>query len=133
MNKQVTETVEGRNVFLILGEPVVADKCPVRDVMANVSGRWNSLILLVLDEGPHRFSSLRRAIPDISQRMLTQTLRDLERDGYIARKVYPTKPPSVEYSLTELGNSFIEILKPFVIWSVRNHEAIRAARTFYDG
>ena len=128
MNKQFA-TREG----LFLGEPVVAEKCPVRDVMDNVSGRWNSLILFALEDGPRRFSALRRDIPDISQRMLTQTLRDLQRDGYISREVFPTKPPSVEYSLTELGHSFLGVLKPLAVWSMRNHDTIRAARKSFDG
>lgn len=79
-----------------------------------------------------RFSQLRRLIPDISQRMLTQTLRDLQRDGYIHRTVYPTQPPSVEYALTDLGRSLLGLLKHFVDWSVENHGAIRAAREVYD-
>jgi DNA-binding HxlR family transcriptional regulator len=75
---------------------------------------------------------LRRFIPDISQRMLTQTLRDLQRDGYITRTVYPTQPPSVEYRLTPLGQSFLALLRSLVHWSTENHAAIRAARSVYD-
>ncbi len=129
----LTGTIKGRRVIMVMGEPYSADDCPVRDVLANVAGKWNSLILLTLDEGPKRFSELRRGIPDISQRMLTQTLRDLQRDGYISREVFPTKPPSVEYALTELGHSFNDVLKPFVNWSVANHDTIRAARKTFDG
>lgn len=124
---------EGERVIMVMGEVFSADNCPVRDVMANVAGKWNSLILLTLDGAPKRFAAIRREIPDISQRMLTQTLRDLQRDGYISRKVYPTNPPAVEYSLTGLGRSFLTIMKPLVTWSVANHDAIRAARQRFDG
>ena len=78
-------------------------------------------------------ANLRRFIPDISQRMLSQTLRDLQRDGYITRTVYPTQPPSVEYALTPLGVSFLALLRSLVRWSTDNHAAIKAARAAYDG
>ncbi|MDW5313222.1 helix-turn-helix domain-containing protein [Rhizobium sp. PL01] len=106
--------------------------CPVRDVVDNIGGKWNTLMILALADGPMRFSALRRLIPDISQRMLTQTLRDLQRDGYIGRQVFPTQPPSVEYSLTPLGQSFLVLVKGLVHWSVEHHQAIRAARVAYD-
>src|ERR1700743_1030306 len=79
--------------------------CPVRELMGVVSGRWSSLLMLALSEQPYRFGELRRLVPDISQRMLTQTLHELQRDGYVNREVFPTKPPGVEYSLTDLGRS----------------------------
>jgi len=84
------------------GVPFNAENCPVRDVVDVVGGKWSSLILLLLADGPKRFGAIRRQVPDISQRMLTQTLRDLQRDGYVHREVFPTQPPSVEYSLTDL-------------------------------
>jgi len=107
--------------------------CPVRDVMDQVSGKWASLLLLELMEAPLRFGVLRRRIPDISQRMLTQTLRDLQRDGYVSRTVYPTQPPSVEYKLTELGQSFATPLTALVEWAERNHQNIWRARAEFDG
>ena len=106
--------------------------CPVRDVMDQVSGKWASLLLLELIDGPLRFGALRRRIPDISQRMLTQTLRDLQRDGYVSRTVYPTQPPSVEYKLTELGQSFSAPLVALVEWAEQNHQTIRRAREAFD-
>ena len=106
--------------------------CPVRDVMDQVSGKWASLLLLELIEGPLRFGAIRRRIPDISQRMLTQTLRDLQRDGYVSRTVYPTQPPSVEYKLTELGQSFSAPLGALVEWAEQNHQMIRRAREEFD-
>ena len=119
-------------VIVINGRAFSADNCPVRDVLGNVGGKWNTLMVQALGDGPMRFSALRRLIPDISQRMLTQTLRDLERDGYIVRTVYPTKPPSVDYQLTELGRSFNRVLEPLVDWSATHHHAIRAARARFD-
>ncbi|WP_077960592.1 winged helix-turn-helix transcriptional regulator [Ensifer adhaerens] len=131
MNK-LTGEVKGKRVAIVCGVPMDMENCPVRDVMDNIGGKWNSLMILSLADGPLRFSQLRRLIPDISQRMLTQTLRDLQRDGYIHRTVYPTQPPSVEYALTDLGRSLLGLLKHFVDWSVENHGAIRAARAVYD-
>ncbi|SMF02877.1 transcriptional regulator, HxlR family [Tistlia consotensis] len=106
--------------------------CPVRDVLDQLGDKWSTLIVIILAGGAHRFSALRRAIPDISQRMLTQSLRDLERDGLVLRTVFPTKPPSVEYRLSELGRSLLEPLAPLVGWAEANHGAIRAARARYD-
>ncbi|KSV94264.1 MULTISPECIES: helix-turn-helix domain-containing protein [Sinorhizobium/Ensifer group] len=131
MNK-LTGDVKGKRVAIVCGVPMDMENCPVRDVMDNIGGKWNSLMILSLADGPLRFSQLRRLIPDISQRMLTQTLRDLQRDGYIHRTVYPTQPPSVEYALTDLGRSLLGLLKHFVDWSLENHGAIRAAREVYD-
>lgn len=109
-----------------------ASNCPVRDVIDHLGDKWSTLILALLAPGPQRFGALRRALPDISQRMLTQTLRDLQRDGLIERTVYPTKPPSVEYSLSELGVSLQAPLNALVAWAVANHDVIRAARARYD-
>ncbi|WP_373287359.1 winged helix-turn-helix transcriptional regulator [Alloalcanivorax dieselolei] len=84
-------------------------------------------------DGPLRFGAVQRAIPDVSKRMLTQTFRDLERDGLIARKLFTTKPPSVEYCLTPLGETILEPLTVFVRWADRSHAAIKNARLTYDG
>ena len=91
--------------------------CPVRQVLDQVGDKWTTLIIMLLDEGPARFNALRRAIPDISQRMLTQTLRNLQRDGLVARKVYPTVPPAVEYSLTPLGRSLLGPIGVLADWA----------------
>ncbi len=131
MNKMTGKT-EGERVIVVMGMAFSREQCPVRDVIDNIGGKWNTLMILALADGPMRFSALRRLIPDISQRMLTQTLRDLQRDGYIGRRVFPTQPPSVEYSLTPLGQSFLVLVKGLVDWSVEHHQAIRAARKVYD-
>jgi DNA-binding HxlR family transcriptional regulator len=108
-------------------------QCPVRDVLDRIGDKWSTLVLVTLSNGPHRFSAVQRAIPDISKRMLTQTFRDLERDGLIARQVFPTKPPSVEYRLTPLGETILEPLTVLVRWADRSHAAIKNARLAYDG
>ncbi len=130
-NESARPTQEPRTI-VINGCSFSAENCPVRDVLGNVGGKWNTLMVQALAEKPMRFSALRRLIPDISQRMLTQTLRDLERDGYVERRVFPTKPPSVEYSLTPLGASFNAMLEPLVAWSAAHHAAIRDARARFD-
>lgn len=109
------------------------DKCPVRQVMQGIFGKWSTLLLQALSEKPYRFGELRRLVPDISQRMLTQTLRDLERDGHVYRKVHPTKPPSVEYGLTAQGVSMLLPLTELVIWAGDNFAAVDAARRRFDG
>src|SRR5690606_956651 len=109
-----------------------AGNCPVRDVMNQISGKWSTLLLEALATKPHRFGELRRMVPDISQRMLTQTLRDLQRDGYIEREVFATKPPSVEYRMTALGRSLFEPLSKVLEWAAANHASIKIARKAFD-
>ncbi len=108
------------------------DNCPVRDLLNHIGGKWSTLLLQALAERPYRFGELRRMVPDISQRMLTQTLRDLQRDGYIHREVFPTKPPSVEYSMTALGRSLYLPLSEVINWALDNHDAVKQARTEFD-
>jgi DNA-binding HxlR family transcriptional regulator len=124
-------------VTSLAGEPCEtsqwdAGNCPVRDVMSQIAGKWSTLLLEALAVKPYRFGELRRLVPDISQRMLTQTLRDLQRDGYIERRVFPTKPPSVEYRMTELGQSLFEPLSKVLQWAALNHAAVKAARQEFD-
>jgi DNA-binding HxlR family transcriptional regulator len=101
--------------------------CPVRDVLDRIGDKWSILIVMTLATRPQRFSQLCRAIRGISKRMLTQTLRDLERDGLITRHVFPTKPPSVEYRLAPLGQSLLEPMANLIDWADRRHSDIRAA------
>lgn len=114
------------------GPVLDARNCPVRDVLDRVGDKWSTLFVLILAERPHRFGELRRAVPDVSQRMLTQTLRDLQRDGFVHRRVLPTTPPSVEYSLTPLGFSLYAPMKALSDWAAAHHGAIRAARADFD-
>lgn len=107
--------------------------CPIRSVIQSIFGKWSSLLLMALAERPYRFGELRRLVPDISQRMLTQTLRDLQRDGYVHREVFPTKPPSVEYSLTDLGRSMFDSLQHLLLWAKTNVGQVQSARRKFDG
>ena len=106
--------------------------CPVREVLDRLGDKWTTLIILSLAGGPRRFGEINRSIPDISKRMLTQCLRNLERSGFIARRVYPTSPPSVEYRLAELGRSFLGPLEMLVDWAEGSHPQVRAAQEHFD-
>lgn len=103
----------------------------MRDVLDCIGDRWSLLALLTLAGGTLRFTELKRAIGEISQRMLAQTLRTLERDGYVSRKVYATIPPKVEYTLTPLGVSLLSRIEPLVEWADKNHGKVRKARKAY--
>lgn len=125
---------DGTELFFMARGPYrpVDPQCAVRDVLDRIGDKWSTLVMRTLATGPHRFSAVQRAIPDISKRMLTQTLRDLERDGLISRTVFPTKPPSVEYRLTLLGVTILEPLAVLVQWANRSHDAIKRARLAFD-
>ncbi len=90
--------------------------CPVEATISVLNGKWKLLIIRELLSGPKRFSQLQRAIPGVTQKMLTKQLRELERDGLISRKVYPQVPPKVEYSLTDLGEKLKEVLDAMHSW-----------------
>src|SRR5262249_35469930 len=90
------------------------------------------LLIVTLAQRPLRFGQLRRGIPDISQRMLTQTLRNLQREGLLCRQVFPTKPPSVEYSLSELGRSLLGPVGVLVRWADQHRTAVPLARQAFD-
>lgn len=109
-----------------------AAACPVRNILDRIGDKWTMLVLVALASEPRRFGSLQRKVPDISKRMLTQTLRLLERDGLITRHVYPTTPPSVEYRLAPLGTSVLEPLHALTRWAETNFGAIRLARARFD-
>jgi DNA-binding HxlR family transcriptional regulator len=106
--------------------------CPVRNILDKLGDKWSMLIILELSGGERRFSELRRAIPDISQKMLTQGLRILQRDGLVARTVFPTVPPSVSYRLTPLGQSLLEPFAALVEWADSNHATVLASRADFD-
>ncbi|MDX7951025.1 helix-turn-helix domain-containing protein [Lichenihabitans sp. Uapishka_5] len=113
--------------------PPSAEGCQApREVLARVGDKWSVQIVLTLDAGPHRFNQLRRGIPGISQRMLTLTLRGLERDGLVERTSFDTVPPRVDYALTALGRSLAEPVRRLGAWAQANHTHIRAARTDFD-
>jgi DNA-binding HxlR family transcriptional regulator len=106
-------------------------RCPIRDVLDRLGDRWTLLVLMELRGGTLRFSALKKRIDDISQRMLAQTLRQLEKDGLASRKVYPTIPPKVEYALTPLGLSILKPVGQLIEWASDNHQAVREARARY--
>jgi DNA-binding HxlR family transcriptional regulator len=103
-------------------------RCPTRDLLDQIGDRWSMLLIGALGSGPKRFSALGRAVPDISKRMLTQTLRTLEGNGFVHRDVQPTVPPSVTYSLTPLGKSFAGPLLGLIEWAEANFKAVLDAR-----
>ena len=108
------------------------DFCPVRSVFARLSSKWSLLILTHLNFGTHRFSELLAAIPDISQRMLTQNLKSLQRDGMITRKVTASVPPRVDYTVTPLAISYLEHLEGMLQWSLKNRKLIEENQVFYE-
>ena len=110
------------------------EACPaVREVLSRVGDKWSVQIVALLGDGPMRFSELRRAIEGISQRMLTLTLRGLERDGLITRTVFPTIPPRVDYALTPLGRDLLTPVSALGAWAIRNQPKIARAREQFDG
>src|SRR5258708_13946134 len=107
----------------------VAEDCrAVSEVLARVGDKWTVLVVSTLGEGPMRFNELRRALGSISQRMLTLTLRALERDGLVTRTVFPTIPPRVDYELTRLGRSLLEPVNALASWARKNPAGIQYAR-----
>lgn len=102
------------------------------EVLARVGDKWTVLVVGTLGDGPKRFNELRRALGSISQRMLTLTLRALERDGLVTRTVFATIPPRVDYELTRLGHSLLDPVSGLSLWARKNRSAIEAARRQFD-
>ena len=110
-----------------------ADCRAISDVLARVGDKWSVLVVTRLGVGSMRFNELRRSIGGISQRMLTLTLRGLERDGLVTRTVFPTIPPRVDYALTTLGRDLLEPVSALGDWATRNQAKIARAREKFDG
>ena len=112
-----------RNIVLT---DILYPDCPVRNILARVGDKWSLLIMhqLISRNAPMRFSELRKAIPDISQKVLTSTLRQLEADGFLLRKIYAEVPPRTEYTITQRAISFMEACHPMVKWAIDNFAAI---------
>jgi DNA-binding HxlR family transcriptional regulator len=108
------------------------DLCPIRTVLGQIGDKWSLLVILVMRDGPKRFTEIARAIPDVSQRMLTVTLRKLERDGLVTRTVTPTIPPRVDYEMTALGRSIFDPLGAMARWADENRAEILASRQRFD-
>lgn len=113
------------------GRPEHPD-CGIRDVLDRVGDRWSVLVVVELASGPRRFRELQRGVEGISQRMLTLTVRRLERDGLVIRTVYPTVPAQVDYRLTETGASLTHQVKALADWSLEHRATIAKARDLYD-
>lgn len=105
---------------------------PVTEILQRIGDKWSVMLVMQLHGGPKRFSELRRLAEGISQKMLTTSLRGLERDGFVSRTVYPTVPPKVEYQLTELGRDLAEPVRALGEWAVRNRGRVLAARERFD-
>jgi DNA-binding HxlR family transcriptional regulator len=109
--------------------------CPLRELLTRLGDKWSVLLILTLSKMSQqrgRFSEIKRSIPGISQRMLTATLRNLERDGILQREMFAEVPPRVEYQLTELGVSILNPMKEIVVWIEGNWSTIRSSRTEFD-
>ena len=104
----------------------------ISTLLSRIGDKWTVLIVETLGQGPKRFNELRREIPSVSQRMLTLTLRNLERDGLVSRTVTPTIPPRVDYALTELGHSLQKPICGLAKWATENVEAIHHAQRRFD-
>src|SRR4051812_1575586 len=118
---------------LIPGNLHLPEECrAVSEVLSRVGDKWTVLVVTMLGGGPKRFNELRRSLGSISQRMLTLTLRGLERDGLVTRTVFPIIPPRVEYALTRLGRSLLTPVSGLGIWARRNQAAIQDARRRFD-
>jgi DNA-binding HxlR family transcriptional regulator len=125
------KTQEGTSA--IPGNLHVAEDCrAVSEVLSRVGDKWTVLVVSTLGDGPKRFNELRKALGSISQRMLTLTLRALERDGLVTRTVFPTIPPRVDYELTDLGRSLLVPVSELGLWARRNRIAIQEARKRFD-
>ena len=119
--------------FGIPGTLHVPEDCrAVSEVLSRVGDKWTILVVSELGNGPKRFNELRRSLGSISQRMLTLTLRGLERDGLVTRTVFPTVPPRVDYELTKLGRSLLEPVSGIGLWARQNRAAIQEARLRFD-
>ncbi len=107
--------------------------CPTRALLDRLADKWGLLILVRLERGVARFNQLRREVEGVSQKVLSQTLKKLERDGLITRRAYPTVPVTVEYALTDLGRTLCTTVAALTDWAERNMAHVRAAQAAYDG
>jgi DNA-binding HxlR family transcriptional regulator len=123
---------EAEERALDLAYDVLQARCPSRHALEHVTGRWGTLIMLALREGPVRFNELRRRVAGVSEKMLSQGLQALERDGFVAREVLSTMPPRVEYQLTELGREASDHLKDLAGFLESRMSEVEAAQSLYD-
>jgi DNA-binding HxlR family transcriptional regulator len=127
-----SKEAQERTSMLPRNPHVPGDCRAVSEVLERVGDKWSVLVVVTLGDGPKRFNEIKRAIANISQRMLTLTLRGLERDGLVTRTVFPTIPPRVDYELTALGGSLLEPVAALGSWARENHGKIEKARIHFD-
>lgn len=118
--------------YINLPEPSESSCRATREILERIGDKWSLFVVGSLRDGPRRFNELRRAIDGVSQRMLTLTLRGLERDGLVTRTVFPSIPPRVDYELTELGRTLLEPVAVLINWANHSRPAIEAARAHFD-
>lgn len=106
--------------------------CPIRTVLSKVTGKWQIIVVLALEDGPVRFGALKRTIGDITQGVLTENLRSLQKDGYLTRTVDPGPPIAVSYALTPMGYGLVDLLKPLVLWADENIDNVKDSRQSYE-
>jgi DNA-binding HxlR family transcriptional regulator len=130
--KRFERTLE--NQLREVGHAASKESCkPVAEILARIGDKWSVLVVMLLGTGPKRFNEMRRLIDGISQRMLTRTLRGLERDGFVTRTVFPTVPPRVDYDLTDLGRSLRDPISHLGEWAFGHRKEIDVARAKFDG
>jgi DNA-binding HxlR family transcriptional regulator len=103
---------------------MLESECPIKTTLDVIGGKWKPLILFFLKGGPRRFSDLRRSVPEVTQKMLTDRLRELEKDGIVRREVYPQVPPKVEYSLTAYGKTLSPVLESMCAWGIKHQRRL---------
>lgn len=128
----MTLSAKSANTTVSMPANVLSKSCPSNSVLDMVAGKWSILILYALRGQTLRYSELQQCVDGISQKMLTQTLRELERDGLVKRTVYPVVPPHTEYALTDLGRSLEEIVHNLGGWAQQHMQEVLSARAAYD-
>ncbi|MBL0969342.1 MAG: helix-turn-helix transcriptional regulator [Brevundimonas sp.] len=127
-----TETSPGYPQVTLRGD-VFSAQCPTRELLDRIADKWTVLLLTMLERGPSRFNALKREVDGVSQKMLSQTLRQLERDGLVSRSVDASvMPVAVTYALTPLGGTLVTAIQPMIDWAERRITAVRDARRTYD-
>jgi DNA-binding HxlR family transcriptional regulator len=117
---------------MVIKPDISVSECDYRRGLDIISNKWTVLVIYALEDGSKRYGEIRRRIEGVSQKMLTQTLRQLERDGLVKRKVHPSAPPIVEYSLTPLGETLIPLMHQLKQWTKDYYPLIEEARSYYD-
>jgi DNA-binding HxlR family transcriptional regulator len=128
-----TRTAAQRRERAALEYNAYVRECPTHKLLSRISDKWVSLTLVALAGGPQRYSELARTMPGISQKMLTQTVRALERDGIIARTAHASVPVRVDYRLTPLGETLLPVMRQIKAWAEQHIEEVEEARDYFDG